>query len=57
VFGSPFLLPLSTPDSIVGKLVFPRASATRIRIVIVIIIVVIVIVVVRIPPPQVFDEK
>jgi hypothetical protein len=57
VFGSPFLLPLSTPDSIVGTLVFPRASAARIRIVIVIIIVVIVIVVVRIPPPQVFDEK
>ena len=49
VFGSPFLLALSTPDSIVGKLVFPRASATRIR-----IIVVIVVIIVPTPPPQVF---
>ena len=47
VFGSPFLLPLSTPDSIVGKLGFPRASATRIRVV----IVVVVILIVRTPPP------
>ena len=55
MFGSPFLLPLSIPDSIVGKLVFPRASATRIR-VIVVIIIVIVVIVVRTPPPQVFNE-
>ena len=51
VFGSPFLLPLSTPDSIVGKLVFPRGSATRIR---VIVVVIVIIIVVRTPPPQVF---
>ena len=39
MFGSPFLLPLSTPDSIVGKLVFARASATRSRVVIIVIVV------------------
>ena len=40
MFGSPFLLPLSTPDSIVGKLVFTRASATRTRVVVVVVVVV-----------------
>ena len=43
VFGSPFLLPLYTPDGIVGKSVFPGASATGTA--------VIVVVVVRTPPP------
>ena len=46
VFGSPFLLPLSTPESIVGKCVFPRASATRTRVIAVIVIVIVVVVVV-----------
>ena len=46
VFGSPFLLPLSTPDSIAGKSVFPRASATRIHGIVVIVIVVVIVVVV-----------
>ena len=44
VFGSPFLLPLSTPDSTVGKLVFPRASATRIHVIVVIVIIVIIVI-------------
>ena len=38
VFGSPFLLPLSTPDSVVGKLFSPRASATRVRVVVIVVV-------------------
>ena len=48
VFGSPFLLPLSTPDSIVGKSVFPRSSATRTAVVVIVVVVVIVCT----PPPR-----
>ncbi len=44
MFGSPFLLPLSTPDGIVGQFVFPRASATRSRVIIVVVIVIVVVV-------------